>query len=108
MLTGVSATKGKSSDGNPGEGEERRSAEGQGRREWKCSWTKRDELGVGMGGEKGKAGAEAAVVVLLGAEEGRVPSAVATFFSHSLRSKLTHSHACLPFFPGAAIIQLHS
>lgn len=49
MLTGISATKGKSSYGNPGEGE-KRSAEGQRRKEWKCSWTKRVELGVGVGG----------------------------------------------------------
>lgn len=52
MLTGISATKGESNYGNPGEGEERRSAEGQWRREWNCSPTKGVVLRVGVGGEE--------------------------------------------------------
>lgn len=91
MLTAISATKGKSNYGNPGEGEERRAAEGQWRREWNCSWTK-GVVGVGREEEEG---CKARGCILL-------RYFYITSSSHSLRSKLTHCHACFPPSPGGS------
>lgn len=106
MLPGISATEGESSYGNPGEGEER-SAEGQGRGEWKCSWTKGVELevGVGWGGGRTQGRGRGCSGSLLGETERHrylFSGSHVTSCSHSLRSKLTHSHAFLPPSPGSS------
>lgn len=100
MLTGIGATEGKSSYGNPGEGVVRRSAEGQGRREWRWLWTKGVELGVGVGGEEKEknAGSEAAMEAFWEKEKDTVSPQL--FPHNSLRLKLpnikAHPLPCLP------------